>query len=129
MGSAGVLVFPSNWYETFGRVAIESFAAGTPVVASRIGAIAEVCGEGDAGLLFEPGNAADLAQKLRSALGNPIALQAMRSAARSAYETRFTMQENCRALIAAYEVAQMAARAVGKRAGQSRDSRVEQVAS
>ena len=37
MGEALFSVFPSKWYETFGRVAIEAFATGTPVVASRIG--------------------------------------------------------------------------------------------
>jgi hypothetical protein len=42
MGEAAFLVFPSEWYETFGLVAIEALAKGTPVIAANIGAIAEL---------------------------------------------------------------------------------------
>ena len=42
LGRAKCLVFPSKWYETFGRVTIEAFAKGTPVLAADIGAIAEI---------------------------------------------------------------------------------------
>jgi glycosyltransferase involved in cell wall biosynthesis len=110
MGRARVLIFPSQWYETFGRVAIEAFAAGTPVVASRLGAMAEICDEMQTGLLFEPGNAADLAAKLRWVLDNPAHWEAMRPAARQVYESRYTMHENCRVLIQAYQTAQRASR-------------------
>jgi glycosyltransferase involved in cell wall biosynthesis len=110
MGRARVLVFPSNWYETFGRVAIESFAAGTPVIASRLGAMAEICDGEKAGLLFEPGNARDLADKLRWMFDNPEHVAAMRPVAREIYETQYTMKENCRVLIHAYETAKRASR-------------------
>ncbi len=110
MANARVLVMPSRWYETFGRVAIESFAAGTPVIASRLGAMAEICHEPQTGLLFEPGNARDLAKKLRWVLDHPENVIAMRASARRTYEARFTMRENCRALILAYETAQRVAR-------------------
>lgn len=106
MGNARVLVFPSQWYETFGRVAMESFAAGTPVIASRLGAMAEVCDDGQTGRLFEPGNADDLADKLRWAHDNPDRLRSMRPIARQTYESKYTMQPNCQVLIQAYETAQ-----------------------
>jgi glycosyltransferase involved in cell wall biosynthesis len=108
MGSARVLVFPSEWYETFGRVAIESFAAGTPVIASRLGAMAEITDEMQTGLQFRPGDQEDLAEKLRWILDNPTQVASMRHAARQAYETKFTMHENCRILIQAYKSAQLA---------------------
>jgi glycosyltransferase involved in cell wall biosynthesis len=119
MSAARVLVFPSNWYETFGRVAIESFAAGTPVVASRLGAMEEICDDMRTGLLFEPGNARDLAAKLRWVLDHPEPLQRMRVAARETYLSRYTMRENCRLLIRAYEYAQK--RASGDGASWSAD--------
>ena len=109
MSEARVLVFPSQWYETFGRVAIESFAAGTPVIASRLGAMAEICDDMQTGLLFEPGNERDLASKLRWVLDHPEQVERMRAFARETYESRYTMRENCRLLIQAYEYAQQRA--------------------
>jgi glycosyltransferase involved in cell wall biosynthesis len=117
MGGARVFVFPSKWYETFGRVAIESFAAGTPVIASRLGAMAEICEDTRTGLLFEPGNAADLAEKLRWVFDNPARVESMRPIARQTYESRYTMHENCRVLIQAYETAQRASRDAKRRSG------------
>jgi glycosyltransferase involved in cell wall biosynthesis len=105
MGAAKLLVFPSEWYETFGRVAIESFAKGTPVIASRIGAIAEVVDDLSNGLLFEPGNAADLGLKLQWAFDHPGELQIMRAAAREAYLQKYSAEENCRRLIQCYRLA------------------------
>jgi len=110
MGAARVLVFPSEWYETFGRVAIESFAAGTPVIASRLGAMTEVGEEMQTGLLFKPGDAKDLADKLHWILEHPDQVQAMRYTARQVYESRYTMHKNCELLIQAYECAQLASR-------------------
>jgi glycosyltransferase involved in cell wall biosynthesis len=108
MGNARVLVFPSQWYETFGRVAMESFAAGTPVIASRLGAMAEVCEEGPAGLLFETGNATDLADKLRWVFDHPADAKAMRLIARQVFEARYTMPQNYRVLIDVYQSAKRA---------------------
>ncbi len=64
MKSARLLIFPSEWYETFGRVIAEAFACGVPVVASRLGAMRELVEDGRTGLHFTPGDAADLAAKI-----------------------------------------------------------------
>jgi len=121
MGSARVLVFPSQWYETFGRVAMESFAAGTPVIASKLGAIAEVCDDGQTGLLFRAGDASDLADKLRWAFDNANQVREMRLPARRTFESKYTMQQNHGVLIHAYQAAQRASRGetsvVGDRTG------------
>ena len=61
----------SECYENFGLTILESFVVGTPVVASRIGGIAELVDDGKSGLLFEPGNVDDLAEKLVSLYKNP----------------------------------------------------------
>ena len=50
-----LLVVPSIWEENSPLVIREAFAAGVPVVASRIGGIPETVGDGVSGLLFEPG--------------------------------------------------------------------------
>jgi len=60
---ARVVAVPSLFAETFGVVAAEAMGHGVPVVASRIGALPDTVGGG--GLLARPGDAADLAARLR----------------------------------------------------------------
>jgi glycosyltransferase involved in cell wall biosynthesis len=105
IGPARFLVLPSRCYETFGRVAIEAFAKGTPVLASRHGAMAEVAEHGRTGLHFEVGDAADLAAKVRGLLAGPDELQQMRREARRDYEKSYTAEVNYRMLLVIYEQA------------------------
>lgn len=67
LNSLDVLVLPSlttpHWKEQFGRVLIEAMACEVPVVGSSSGEIPQVIG--DAGLIFQEGNAVELAEKLR----------------------------------------------------------------
>ncbi|MEO8505680.1 MAG: glycosyltransferase [Acidobacteriota bacterium] len=66
-----ILVLPSLAAETFSFVLREAALANVPVVASRIGAIPEYIRDGETGLLFEPGNVADLARALRRLVLDP----------------------------------------------------------
>jgi glycosyltransferase involved in cell wall biosynthesis len=59
-----IAVVPSVQPEPFGCVVIEAMAAGTPVVGSNNGGIAEQIEDGVSGILFAPGDAQDLAQAL-----------------------------------------------------------------
>jgi glycosyltransferase involved in cell wall biosynthesis len=99
---ATALVVPSIWYETFGLVVIEAFACGTPVIASRIGALAELVRDGETGLLFEPGNPRDLADKLAWAQAHPEQMAAMGRTARAQYEAEFSAEVNYRRLMEIY---------------------------
>jgi len=60
---ARLTVLPSE-YEAFGLVLLESLAAGTPVVASRVGGIPEFVEEGKAGLLVPPKSPGALAEAI-----------------------------------------------------------------
>lgn len=102
MRRAAYLVFPSR-SEPFGLVAIEAFACGLPVIASRLRPISDLIQEGHTGLLFEPGSASDLADKMAWAEAHPEAMRRMGAEARRVYEARFTPQENYRQLLAIYE--------------------------
>ena len=64
------VVLPSIWYENFPYAILEAFASGKPVIASSIGGIPELIQNGVNGLLFEPGNAEDLREKILFLLTN-----------------------------------------------------------
>jgi glycosyltransferase involved in cell wall biosynthesis len=114
VGRATVLVLPSEWYETFGRVAVEAFAKGTPVVASNLGAMAELIDHGRTGLLFTPGDSGDLVAKVRELLADPQRLAAMRVECRREFEAKFTADQNVRRLIEIYDAAMRPAAAAGE---------------
>jgi glycosyltransferase involved in cell wall biosynthesis len=76
---AAVALVPSRATETFGLAALEAMAAGLPVVASRVGALAEL--DPDAALVA-PGDAAALADAARATIADPGAPARALAAAR-----------------------------------------------
>jgi glycosyltransferase involved in cell wall biosynthesis len=102
MGNATVLIFPSKWYETFGRVAVEAFAKGTPVIGANIGALQDLIDSGRTGLHFQPGNAEDLASKVSWLVDHPETLKKMRLEVRAEFENKYTAQINYKMLIDIY---------------------------
>lgn len=97
------LVLPSICYENFPRTLVEAYANSLPVIASRHGPMRELVTEGKTGLLFEPGNAEDLAAKIRWAIANPEILSTMGKNARAFYEANFTAEINYRQLMSIYD--------------------------
>lgn len=91
---ARFVVVPSTCYETFGRAVIEAFAAGAPVVAADIGALAELVDDGRTGHLFAPGDGEALAEQVASLLHGNGAVGTMRREARAEFEARYTMEAN-----------------------------------
>jgi glycosyltransferase involved in cell wall biosynthesis len=89
MRHAKCLVFPSEWYETFGRVAAEAFACGTPVIAARVGAVAEIVADRTTGLHFDPGSAKGLGEVMQWAYAHPDAMATMRERARREFESKY----------------------------------------
>ncbi len=105
MARAAFLVFPSEWYEGFPMTLVESFAAGLPVIASRLGSMAEIIRDGETGLLFAPGDAKDLSAKVTSLRETPDLRRKMRSAGRSLFLSRYTGEVNHEELLHIYEKA------------------------
>ena len=64
--SARAVLCPSDWDESFGLVAAEAQAAGTPVVAFERGGLTEVIEDTVTGFLVEPGNVAGAVEAVRS---------------------------------------------------------------
>jgi glycosyltransferase involved in cell wall biosynthesis len=73
-----LLVIPSLWHETFNLVLWEAWAAGLPVIVSRVGAMVDFVREGVDGLTLAPGDWRDLYKKLSQVLGEPSLLQRLR---------------------------------------------------
>ena len=101
--NARFTVMPSTWYETFGMCIAESFACGTPVICSRLGAMAEIVADHRTGLHFNPGDPQDLADKVSWAWTHPEETLQMARAARQEFESRFTPEKNYSQLMQIYE--------------------------
>lgn len=69
LGAAAATLLPVRWDEPFGMVALESLAAGTPVVAYARGGLPEVITHGRSGLLVAPGDESALSDAARRAPG------------------------------------------------------------
>jgi GT2 family glycosyltransferase/glycosyltransferase involved in cell wall biosynthesis len=81
LASIDVLVVPSIWPENSPLVIGEALLAGVPVVGSRIGGIPEAVADGRNGLLFTPGDPADLARTIERLLHEPGLLDRLRQGA------------------------------------------------
>lgn len=102
LGRSIALVLPSVWFEGFPLVLLEAFATSTPVIASRIGSLAELIEDEVTGLLAEPNNAGALADRIRWAINHPNEMRRMGLNARQRYEARFRGQTHLAALLEAY---------------------------
>ncbi len=89
LADAACVVIPSL-YEPFGIVALEGMAAGAPTVVARTGGLAEIIDGTGAGLMFEPGNHHDLADRIAEVLGNPSLGDEMRTNAAALLERTYT---------------------------------------
>lgn len=105
MQRASCLVVPSIWYENMPRTVVEAFACGLPVIASRIGALAEMVEHGRTGLLFDTGVASSLAQCLQSLTGAQATLATWSAAARATYEQHYTAGASHTQLVRIYDEA------------------------
>lgn len=114
MRSASALLLPSVCYEGLPLVLVEAYASGLPVIASRIGALAELVEDGVTGLLFEPGSAEDLADKMRWAIDHPEEMARMGRVARERYEARYTPETSYSQLMAIYNEAIEAVKKEGR---------------
>jgi len=77
------VVVPSIWIENAPFVIKEAFAAGVPVIASRLGGMMELVRDGVDGLLFQPGDARSLADVFRRLSNEPALLPALRRGIRA----------------------------------------------
>jgi glycosyltransferase involved in cell wall biosynthesis len=98
-----VVVVPSIQPEPFGCVVIEAMAAGTPVIGSRCGGIAEQIVDGVSGLLFCPGSAEDLAEALHRFLTDPRFRERAAEEGRRRVRNKFHLESTYRTMAALFD--------------------------
>lgn len=102
IGGAKVVVVPSVWHEPFGRVVIEAYAKGTPVIGARVGGISELIESEQTGLLFEAGNAVELAGRIRWIVEEPHRAQILGLEGRREFTRKYTADTNYDILLDIY---------------------------
>jgi len=93
LSGARILVAPSVIEESFGRVVIEAFACGVPVVATAVGGFKEIIKDGKNGLLVEPGDSEAIAEGILKVLGDSNFAEKLVRQAREEAERKYTMEE------------------------------------
>ncbi len=86
---ADICLVPTIAQDALSITSVEAMAAGKPVIASRIGGLPYTVSDGLTGLLFEPGNAFDLAEKIGRLLDEPHLRSQMGLAGRRRFEEDF----------------------------------------
>jgi glycosyltransferase involved in cell wall biosynthesis len=84
---AAIVAVPSIWQEPFGLVAVEAMAHARPVVASKVGGLAEIVRDGETGLHVPPNDPRALAEALGTILDSPARAHALGQAGRLRAET------------------------------------------
>jgi glycosyltransferase involved in cell wall biosynthesis len=105
VAKAAFLVMPSTGIESFGLAAIEAFASGTPVIASRQGGLREIVEHRKNGLLVAPGDAEDLAWAINYASTHPQEMLRMGMEAYQSYLAHYTPERNYATLMGIYDEA------------------------
>lgn len=99
------LVLPSLCYENFPMTIAEAFAAGTPVVCSRLGAMQEIVAHQQTGLHFAPNCSEQLADVTALAWEHPARMREMGRAARHEFELKYSAEKNHSLLMEIYQQA------------------------
>ena len=104
LGNALFAVVPSIWYENLPNTLLESLATGTPVIASNIGSLAVAIRDEVDGLLFEPGNAGDLAAKMDRLLADKALRVRMSTSCRERAVREYSPEAHVTKLLALFEM-------------------------
>ncbi|MBF0215579.1 MAG: lipopolysaccharide heptosyltransferase II [Candidatus Omnitrophica bacterium] len=98
-----VFVSANRKQEAFGRSVIEAQAVGVPVVATRVGGVIESVKDGETGLIAEPSDPVDLAEKIIRVISSPETALSMVKNARANVEKEYSLERMLNLTISAYK--------------------------
>lgn len=96
------VIVPSEGYENCPMTILEAFAAGRPVIGSRIGGIPELIDENDDGFTFDPGSSTQLSEKIRWIWNNRSQARRLGLAGRKKIELKFNAETHYNGLVSIY---------------------------
>jgi glycosyltransferase involved in cell wall biosynthesis len=102
MGEASFIIVPTVGIETFGRVAAEALAKGTPAVVSDAGGLPDIVNDNQTGFVVRPGDVGQLADRVTWMFEHPTEVDAMRIHAREAFVDRFSGERALERWLSAY---------------------------
>ena len=97
IANARAVIVPSLCHEMFGLVAAEAMAAGTPVIASASGSLADIVVDRETGFLVEPGNPAEISAAVDK-LNCDALVERLGMAGRKRYEENYTASHSLEVL-------------------------------
>lgn len=98
---AGCIVIPSL-YEPFGVVALEALASGAPLIVADTGGLAELVGGTGSALLFEPGNADELADCIERVLTDPELAEELAARGRELLQATYSWEAIAARILTVY---------------------------
>ena len=96
------LIFPSEWFECMPMTILESFRAGTLVLASNIGSIPNIIKDGYNGILFNPNDPSDIKEKVNWVLNNPKECDEISINAMNDFNNKYSEEVNYKMLMKIY---------------------------
>ncbi len=110
-----VVVLCSTWFEGFPMTILEAMAQAKPVIAPRIGGIPEIVADGQTGLLFTPGDADELAEKIRCLWNHPAWCRQMGHAGQEKARREYSPEKYYDRLMTIYQDAMKFCSVAGRR--------------
>lgn len=109
--SSDALIMPSRT-ETFGMVAAEAMACGTPVIGFATGGLIDVVGDREGGFLVAPGDVNGLAEALRAVLDDAELRARLRASAMARANREFGLEKHTKSCLEIYQALKLAHRSI-----------------
>lgn len=105
LATSRALIFPSEWYESYPLAIVEAFSMRKPVIASDLGSMPAIIEHGVNGMLFNPGDALDLAKAMEHLWSDDELQERFERGATDTYNEHMTPEAGHASLIQIYEKA------------------------